>query len=285
VPLDYQLNNGDTVEILSSRSARGPSLDWLNLDLGYVRTASARAKIRQWFRRQKRAANIRRGKELLHKELSRLDMTAEEAEIARLFKYDSPEELFLALGSGGVTINQVLSRLTAQPEKPPLVPKPPKDAGGMDAGVKVLGVGDLLTHVAACCRPIPGDEIVGYITRGRGITVHKKECPNILHEDEKERLVELEWGTAERLYPVPVNIVAWDRVGLLRDISTLVSEEGVNMSGVASRHMSDGCVTISVTLYTKGIGQLSRMFGKVETVRGVISISRNTSEASSSDHN
>jgi GTP pyrophosphokinase len=150
-------------------------------------------------------------------------------------------------------------------------------AAGPD--VQVLGVGDLMTHLAQCCNPIPGDEIIGYTTRGRGITIHKKDCPNILREDEKERLVAVAWDNAQQLYPVPINVLVWDRVGLLRDISTLVSDEGINMTDVTTRDMEDGRVTISLTVYTGGIGQLSRIFRKLESVRSVISVSRNTSAA------
>ena len=280
VSLDHRLSNGDTVEVLASKTAKGPSLDWLNPDLGYIRTASAREKVRQWFRRQERTVNIKRGKELLQRELRRLDIDTKEEEIARLFKFDTPDELYIAVGAGALAISHVISQLTSQPEKPPLIYKPPKKAAlAVGAGVAVLGVGDLLTRIAKCCSPIPGDEIVGYITRGHGITIHRKDCFNVLREDEKERLVDVEWGTVQQLYSVPTNVVAWDRVGLLRDITTLVSEEGVNISEVASKDMGDGRVTISLTLYTNGIGQLSRIFGKIESVRGVIGVSRNTGVA------
>jgi len=278
VSLDYKLNNGDTVEVLTSKSAKGPSLDWLNPDLGYVRTASAKEKIRQWFRRQERTANVKRGKELLLVETKRLDIDFDEAEIAKKFKFEIPDEMYAALGSGGLGISQVISHLTSEQEKPQLVDRPPKKSAlAVGGNVEVMGVGDLMTRIAQCCNPIPGDAIVGYITRGRGITVHRKDCPNILREDEKERLVDVQWGAMQQLYSVPTNVVVWDRVGLLRDISTLVSEEGVNMSGVGTRDMEDGRVTISLTLYTNGIGQLSRIFRKMEGVRGVISVSRNTS--------
>ena len=278
VSLDYKLNNGDTVEVLISKSAKGPSLDWLNADLGYVRTASAKEKIRQWFRRQERTANVKRGKELLLVETKRLDIDIDEAEIAKQFKFELPDEMYAALGSGGLGISQVISHLTSEQEKPQLVDRPPKKSAlAVGGNVEVMGVGDLMTRIAQCCNPIPGDAIVGYITRGRGITVHRKDCPNILREDEKERLVDVQWGAMQQLYSVPTHVVVWDRVGLLRDISTLVSEEGVNMSGVGTRDMEDGRVTISLTLYTNGIGQLSRIFRKMESVRGVISVSRNTS--------
>jgi GTP pyrophosphokinase len=280
VSLNYRLNNGDTVEIMTSKSAKGPSLDWLNEDLGYVTTAGAKDKIRQWFRRQERTTNVKRGKELLFTELKRLGLNADEEKVAKELKFESTDEMLAALGSGGLPINQIISLLTQQQEKPRIVARPPKKsavAAGPD--VQVLGVGDLMTHLAQCCNPIPGDEIIGYTTRGRGITIHKKDCPNILREDEKERLVAVAWDNAQQLYPVPINVLVWDRVGLLRDISTLVSDEGINMTDVTTRDMEDGRVTISLTVYTGGIGQLSRIFRKLESVRSVISVSRNTSAA------
>jgi GTP pyrophosphokinase len=144
----------------------------------------------------------------------------------------------------------------------------------------VLGVGDLLIRMGRCCEPLPGEEIIGYITRTRGVTVHKMNCPNLSNEDEKERLVRVEWGQTKELYPVRVTIQAWDRVGLLRDISTLVSAEGVNIASVVTTENPDGTVTTSLTLYTSGIGQLSRLFSKLEGVRGVINIARTSTPPS-----
>jgi len=274
VPLDYQLSNGDTAEILTTKVARGPSLDWLNPNLGYVRSVSAREKIRQWFRKQERGVNIQRGRELLRKELRRLNMAVDEPEVARIFKYDTTEEFLAALGSGGITETQVASRLTAQQEKPQQEQRPLLPLSSPTSGVQVLGVGDLLIRMGRCCNPLPGEEIVGYVTRSSGVTVHKRSCPNLRNEDEPERLVNVEWGQTRELYPVRVTIQAWDRVGLLRDITTRVSEQGVNMASVITSENPDGTATISLTLYTTGIGQLSRLFSKLEGVRGVISAIR-----------
>jgi GTP pyrophosphokinase len=280
VPLDYQLQNGDTVEILTTKVARGPSLDWLNSNLGYVRSASGRGKIRQWFRRQERGVNIQRGREFLRKELKRLNMTVDELEVARSFRHETVDEFLVALGSGGITQTQLVSRLTAQQEKPPEEPKTKLPLSSPTSGVQVLGVGDLLIRMGRCCEPLPGEEIIGYITRTRGVTVHKMNCPNLSNEDEQERLVRVEWGQTKELYPVRVTIQAWDRVGLLRDISTLVSAEGVNIASVVTTENPDGTVTTSLTLYTSGIGQLSRLFSKLEGVRGVINIARTSTPPS-----
>ena len=140
--------------------------------------------------------------------------------------------------------------------------------------VEVLGTGDLLTRLSRCCSPVPGDEIIGYVTRGAGVAIHRSDCPNVLHEDETERLIAVEWGRRGQMYPVAVHIEAWDRVGLLRDVATLVAEEAVNMVGVHTQEGEDGHITIFMTLETSGVEQLSRMLNKLEVIRGVLSVSR-----------
>ena len=280
VPLDYQLNNGDTAEVVVTKAARGPSLDWLNSNLGYVRSASAQEKIRQWFRKQERSVKIQRGKEFLRKELKRLNMALDEAEVAGMFKYETAEEFLSALGSGAIAENQVVYRLTAQQDKTQEEQKPLLPLSSPTSGVRVLGVGDLLIRMGRCCNPLPGEEIIGYITRSRGVTVHKTNCPNLRNEDEMQRLVDVEWGQTTELYPVRVTIQAWDRVGLLRDMTTLVSEQRVNIAAVITTENPDGTATISLTLYTTGVGQLSRVFSKLEGVRGVISATRSSTESS-----
>jgi len=274
VPLNTRLNNGDTVEILTAKVTRGPSLDWLNPDLGYVKTAHAREKIRQWFRRQERSANIERGREMLLKELRRLSTDLDPPEVARLMHMESVEDLYAALGSGALGIHQVTARLTAQQEgrekRPPTITPPV----GPASGVEVLGVGDLLTRMARCCTPVPGDEIIGFVTRTRGVTVHRRDCPNVASAGEGERLIPVNWGRVQQLHPVRLHIEAWDRVGLLRDITTLVSEERVNIASVVTQEHDDSRASVYLTLYTTGLGQLSRLCAKLEGVQGVISVAR-----------
>jgi guanosine-3',5'-bis(diphosphate) 3'-pyrophosphohydrolase len=274
VSLDCQLQSGDAVEILSAKTERAPSLDWLNLDLGYVKTRHAQEKIRQWFRKQERVENIKRGQELLDKELRRLGLTSWEQErIAALFGYDGGDDFLAAIGCGDVNIHQLRSKLTAQEERPqPAVTAPRQPR--LSSAIQVLGVGDLLTRLAPCCNPVPGDDIIGFITRTRGVTIHRKDCPNIAHEDERERLVPVSWGAVDRSYPVPIHVEAWDRVGLLKDISTIVSGERVNIAAISSAEHSDGITSISLTLEITGIGQLSRLFSKLEGIRGVIGVTR-----------
>ncbi|MBA7696563.1 Bifunctional (p)ppGpp synthase/hydrolase RelA [subsurface metagenome] len=143
----------------------------------------------------------------------------------------------------------------------------------------MLGVGDLFTQLAQCCRPVPGDKIIGYVTRSRGVTVHRKDCYSVVHEDEKERLVKVEWGQTDSLYPVNIQVEAWDRVGLLRDITTLVAEEKVNIAALSSTHHDDHTVTEYFTLEIRGLCQLSRLLIKIEGIKGVTGVTRVGDEA------
>ncbi len=284
VPLNYQVRNGDTIEILSTKADRGPSRDWLNPSLAYLKTSHAKEKARQWFRKQEREENIERGKELLERELRRLGMSLSGQEkIAHLFKYEEFDEFLCAIGCGDINTHQIAVKLAGE-ERSQVLPQAPPKLQPVSAAVQVLGVGDLLTHIARCCNPMPGDEIIGYVTRTRGVTVHRKDCPSIINEEEKERLVRVDWGRSPRLFPVAIRIEAWDRVGLLRDISTVISSgERVNMVRVSSVEHDDGTVTISATLEVTGIGQLSRLLSKLEGVRGLISVARSVEEARQED--
>jgi guanosine-3',5'-bis(diphosphate) 3'-pyrophosphohydrolase len=278
VPLNYQLNNGDVVEIVSSKTAKAPSRDWLNPHLGYIKTSHAGEKIKQWFRRQERAENIERGRELLEKEMRHLGIKpSEREELAKLFKYDNLDDFLAAIGYGGISTHQIAVKLSAQQQPQAKAaaapPKPPQSA------IRVLGMGDLVTNLARCCHPVPGDKIIGYVTRSRGVTIHRQDCYNVIHEDEKERLVGVGWEPTDSLYPVEIRVEAWDRVGLIRDITTIVAEEKVNIAGVNSRHHHDHTVSEFFSLETTGLVQLSRLLKKIEGVKGVISISRVGDEA------
>ncbi len=283
VSLDTPLENGDTVEIMSTKSERGPSLDWLNPNRGYVRSAHARQSIRQWFRRQERGVNIQRGREMLRREMRRLNLKFEDSEILGLFKFDSMDDLLTNLGSGGVTEGQLAQKLAEarqEPEHPLARKRTDLPLSSPTSGIKVLGVGDLLTRMGRCCGPIPGDEIVGFVTRSRGVTVHKRSCPSVLHEDEPERFVQVEWGQTKELYPVRLTMLAYDRVGLLRDLTQNVSEEGVNMSNWVTAQQPNGTVSLTFNVHTTGLQQLSKLFSKLEGVRGCISVHRERSGAS-----
>ncbi|HEX6508117.1 MAG TPA: RelA/SpoT family protein, partial [Chloroflexota bacterium] len=279
VSLDTALHTGDRVQILTTKTANGPSRDWLS----FVRTSNARQKIRQWFKRQNREENIARGKEILDAELQRLGSSslgelgqAAMVELAAGLSLRTPDDVFAQLGYGALTAHQILSRLgmlQVAEEEIPLVAPPAVPSTG---DVRVLGVGDLLTRMASDCSPAPGDPIVGYITRNRGVTVHRRDCPRIQSEKETERLVTVDWSPRDeqQLYSVPVAIEAWDRDGLLRDVAIAVAEDRVSMSSVEALGHPDGHATLKVTLRIGGIDQLSQVFTRIERVKGVMSVRR-----------
>ncbi|MFC1991826.1 RelA/SpoT family protein, partial [Chloroflexota bacterium] len=274
VPLSYQLKNGDVIEIMSTKRGRGPSRDWLNPILGYVKTSHARGKIKQWFKRQEQAENVERGRELLEKAMRQLGIPFTEREkLSALFKNDSLEEFYLAIGSGDITINQIAMRLAAQQQQPKIAEVAPSRQA-TTSEVKVRGVDNLLTQIARCCNPVPGDKIIGYITRSRGVSVHRQDCYNVVNEDEKERLVPVEWGETSSLYPVQVQVQARDRVGLMRDITTLVAEEKINILAVNLTNNDDDTISIFISLEAGNLAQLSRLLVKIEGVREVESATR-----------
>ena len=283
VSLDTALQNGDTVEIMNTKADRGPSLDWLNPNRGYIRSAGARQSIRQWFNRQKRETNIQRGREILRREIRRLNQKFDDGEILALFKHDTIDELLANLGSGGVSQSHLAQKLAEARQEPGETPLVLKHSGmplsSPSSGVTVQGVGDLLTRMGPCCNPIPGDEITGFVTRSRGVTVHKRDCPNVKQEDEPERFIPVEWGKAKDFYPVRITMLAYDRVGLLNDLTRNVSEEGVNISSVNTGEYKDGKVTMNLTVYTTGMEQLGKLFSKLEGIRGCISVHRDRSGA------
>jgi GTP pyrophosphokinase len=279
VTLGYELKNGDVVEIMSTKGAKGPSRDWLNPHLGLVKTSHAKEKIRQWFKKQERTENIERGRQLLEKELRHLGIAIERGELAELFNFDNPDDFLATIGYGGITTHQIALKLAAQHEPPEVAVEvtPPKP---VPPAVHVLGVGNLVTHLAQCCHPVPGDRIIGYITRSRGVTIHRQDCYNVLHEDEEDRLVPVEWGRTDSQYPVKIQVEAWDRVGLMRDITTIVAEEKVNIASVNLINHDDRTISTLFTLGTEGLAQLSRLLKKIDAVRGVISITRIGDEVS-----
>jgi guanosine-3',5'-bis(diphosphate) 3'-pyrophosphohydrolase len=280
VPLDHRLQSGDIVEIVTSKAARGPSRDWI----GMVRTPGAREKIRQWFKRSQRDENITHGKELLDRELKRLaqrslgDLSDEDLRrVTEALNMHDVDTLFASLGYGEVTAAQVVMRLgivdDAEQQLPGSAPQlPPTTARG---GVTVKGVDDLLVRFAVCCNPVPGDSIVGYITRGRGVTVHRADCTNVKASSEKERHVEVEWErTAARTYPVAIRIEGWDRDGFLRDVAAVISENQVALMALSALANPDKTATVNATLQVTSVEQLSRVLAKLEGVRDVFSVHR-----------
>jgi len=274
-PLNYALKNGDVVEIMASKAEKGPSLDWLNPELGYIKTSHARSKVRQWFAKQERGQSIETGKQIWDKEVKKLGVDLPGVDkMARLLSYDSADDLFAALGSGSINASQIMLKLSGalEPTQEGLEVLPPRKISPVS--INVLGVGDLLTRLANCCHPLPGDKIIGYITQGRGITVHRRDCPNIVHEEEKERLVKVEWGAVAQVYPVTIQVDAWDRVGLVRDISAIIAEEGVNLTEVSMDNHRDDSVTLHFTLEVKNAAQASKIMSRIHSVWNVVSVTR-----------
>jgi GTP pyrophosphokinase len=278
VPLDYRLRNGDIVEIVTTKAEHGPSRDWMNI----VRTSHAREKIRQWFKRKDRAENIVHGRESLERELRRLARTSIQAvgldriaEVAKSYNHDATEDFFAAIGYGAISAQNVVMRLGVVDDSESTLPTvaPPQPA--RTGGVRVKGVGDLLVRFAKCCHPIPGDPIVGFITRGKGVTVHLTSCPTVLNEREVSRLIDVEWeAAAAETYPIAVRIEAYDRTGLLSDVTQVMAENKVNILAANVTVNPDHTAVLSMTIQVASVAQLAKVLGRVEQLKDVISVQR-----------
>jgi GTP diphosphokinase / guanosine-3',5'-bis(diphosphate) 3'-diphosphatase len=280
VPLDYALKTGQRVEILTSKQG-GPSRDWLNPSLGLVKTQRARSKIKTWFKKQDWEQNLTQGRQMLEREFHRLGLGELNLEsLARKLELKNSEEMFVALGCGDLPINRIIS-LIAEEETPleeTLVATAPRSESTSTEAVAVLGLRGLLTTMAKCCNPMPGDPIIGYITRGRGATIHRQDCPNILRTEERERLVKVSWGEQARTYPVPIRISAFDRQGLMGDVSNLLNNEGVNIVDVNVRVDHDNpqadLADIRLIVEVRDLSQLSRLLTRMESLANVLEAQR-----------
>ena len=283
VPLDYELNNGEIVEIVTTKAPHGPSRDWL----GFVKSASAKERIRKWFKSQRRDENVAKGRDLLDKELHRMHRVAlaelpenKLAEIAGVHKFATPDDFLAAIGYGDLSPHSVVMRMAIStggagtdlrsiPLIPSVQPTP---------RVLVRGVTGLLTKIAPCCQPVPGDPIVGYTTRGRGVTVHRADCMNAINAQDQARVVPVDWDVgANHLYPVAIKIEAFDRQGLMRDIATVIAENHVNMSSLEVKVHEDKTAVVSATVEIDSLAQLSRLMEKIEGVRDVHTVGREAS--------
>lgn len=286
VPLTYPLKTSQQVEILTA-SKGGPSRDWLNPALGYVRTSRARAKIQAWFKYQARDQNLAEGQALFEREMKRLDIEGLDLKrLAQAVNYAAADDMYAALGAGDLRVGQVLHQAQQlfgetddQEQLDRLLAKPrrqPSQASGDE--ITVLGVGNLKTSMANCCRPVPGEAILGFITQGRGVTVHRQDCPNILQlqGDEPQRIIEVEWGErAATRYPVTIEIQAWDRAGLLRDVTGLLSHEKVNVLAVNTLTDSqEGTARLQITLEVDGLASLGRLFSRIQQLSNVTEVRR-----------
>ncbi len=277
VTLDYSLKTGDQVEILTVNRG-GPSRDWLNPNLGLVRSSRSRAKIRQWFKQQDRDQNLEHGKILIEKEFKRLGLVGVDLnQLLPAFNLKTPDDLYVAIGCGDIPIGRLINRVAEQKagslkEDDQLVPETP---GKQKIGdnVTVMGLNRMLHNFARCCNPTPGDPIVGYITRGRGVTIHRMDCPNAMRMNDAERLIKVDWGIVEQTYPVPLQITAYDRQGLMADISAVLSSEPVrliDLSLTTRQHV----VKVNLVLEVAGISELSRVLARLENLPNVMEATR-----------
>lgn len=293
VPFTHKLAMGDQVEIITAKEPN-PSRDWLNPSLGFVTSGRARAKINAWFRKQSREKNLEAGREILEAELTKIDATLKDAERYALkrFNVNTPDELFVGIGSGDLKINQIINHINALVNKPtaeeedqqaleklqeavhraPAQSQPKKDA------VVVEGVDNLMTHLARCCQPIPGDAIKGYITQGRGISVHRSDCEQLeeLSHHAPERIIDTVWGAGfVGSYVLTMRVEAMERGGLLKDITSLFANEKVKVSSMKSRVDYRKQLSImDFDLEVTNIEVLSRVITRVEQIKDVMSVKR-----------
>ena len=291
VPLDYKLQNGDQVAVITA-SRGGPSRDWLNPDLEFVATQRARSKIRAWLRRQNRDENILRGRQALDKELRRLSADLSFETVSKLFRYEDLDDFLAAIGYGDINSQHIAAkvieyerreqeRLAANDFFTFHTGQNAADADGGFDGLRVQGVEGLLTNLGRCCNPVPGDAIVGYVTKGRGVTIHTQKCPNInrLIARDSGRIIEVAWTTKqEKTYPVKIHISAYDRSGLVRDVAALVADEHVNMRNIeAVTGQKDNLAVITATLEIQDVTQLTRIMTKIERLPNIKDVFRKVS--------
>jgi guanosine-3',5'-bis(diphosphate) 3'-pyrophosphohydrolase len=278
VTLDYVLKTGDQVEILTAKQG-GPSRDWLNTNLGLVKTQRARGKVKQWFKKQDREQNLNQGKAMLEREFRRLGLLDIDLELLyRDLEFRSLEDLYVGLGCGDVSLGRIINKISEsdkQKSQDLLVARPALGESKKtdETTVTVLGLKGILTSIARCCNPVPGDEIVGYITRGRGATIHRQDCPNVLRLNDRERLVKVSWGEPHATYPVSIQIKAYDRQGLMGDISNILLNEDVNILDVKVK-VSHNFAYIFITVEVGDIAQLSRVLTRIENLPNVMQAQR-----------
>lgn len=282
VPLTYELKSGEQVEVLTTKHGH-PSNDWLNPQLGYLKTSRARAKARQWFKSQHHDENVSSGRGILEKELHRLGMhNVGHKQIAEKLGMKHSEDMYAALGRGDLTplkaAGAAQDLLQLEPEEQVFVLPKTRKHKEEPGEVKVLGVGNLLTNMARCCSPAPGDPIVGFITQGRGVTVHRRDCRNVLKMDDqrRKRLINVEWSSDTlQTYPVIVTVEAIDRHSLLSDIITVLTNEGINVTAVNTlSNKKDNTAKMHINLEVHGVDQLSRILNRIGQINNVMEVRR-----------
>lgn len=283
VPLSYELQTGDKVEVLTGKYER-PSRDWINPNHHYLKTSRAKAKVLHWFKMQHYDKNRADGAEILDKELRLLGIKTDRLyEVSSALNFKCVDDLLAALGRGDVKLSQILNKIspiedtesTTFPLVKSLVNKP---SNGISSDVCIEGVGNLLTHMARCCQPVPGDTVIGYITVGRGVSIHRQDCPNILHASQKQRVrfLQVNWGnTIREHYLVNILIKAFDRAALLKEITALLSNEKAHVYALQTQsNKQDNTAFITLTVEIDGLNSLSRLLSKLEQVPNVFEARR-----------
>ncbi|MGJ7920590.1 RelA/SpoT family protein [Neobacillus sp. LXY-4] len=292
VTLDYKLKTGDIIEIMTSKHSYGPSQDWLKL----AQTSQAKNKIRAFFKKQRKEENVEKGKELVEKEIRNMDFDVKEIlttenlkRVAEKFNFASDEDMYAAVGYNGITALQVANRLTEKwrkkrdMEQATNVTKAVSELKGFapskkrDSGVRVTGIDNLLIRLSRCCNPVPGDEIVGFITKGRGVSVHRADCTNINTDDAKDRLIPVEWDTAlndRKEYNVDIEITGYDRRGLLNEVLQAVNETKTNISAVTGKSDRNKAATIIMTIAIHNVAHLQKVVDRIKQIPDVYAVRR-----------
>ena len=296
VPIDYVIHNGDKVEIITSQNSRGPSLDWLNL----VKSTQARNKIQQWFRGQNKEENIEKGKDMIAAYckskglvLSELMKPEYQKKVMRKYGFQDWNSVMASVGHGGLKEGQVVNKLTEEKKKDDarhltdeqvveaVQESNKKGVSRNKGGIVVEGLQDLAVHFSKCCSPIPGDEIVGFITRGRGISIHRTDCINVLNmpESERSRLIEAEWSAQEEdeqseKYVADLKIYAINRIGMLADLSKVLAEAGIDISGLNTRMGKNELATIELQFHTRGVEEIKTVINKIRQIEGIRDVTR-----------
>jgi len=290
VPLTYKLKTGEQVSIITAK-AGGPSLDWLDVHKGYVRSRRARSRIQHWFRHENRDETIAHGRAILERELDRMNLSDVSYEqLAKQIGVDDTHEMFFKLVDGSIKPGRaaVIAQRILKPEAENDEPSQEVSfkggrvtgAGGdnKSANLTIQGVSDLMTNLARCCEPVPGDRVLGFVTRGTGITIHRETCPNILYQQHKssERVVEVNWGQdVEQTYPMTIQINAFDRKGLLKDVSTVFADEKINVLELSTRtEPKDHSVHMEVLVEVASLEKMSKLLAKLDQLPNVLSVRR-----------
>lgn len=286
VPIDYELKNGDIVEVITSPNVHGPSRDWLKI----VKSPQAKSKINSWFKKEKREENIEKGKDTLEKELKKQNIPIQEGmknelleTIAQRYGYRTKDDLFAAIGHGGITASKVVLRIKDEvkkylktDEQNIVIEKPKSTKASSNNGILIKGVENVLVRFAKCCNPVPGDSVIGYITRGRGVSVHRRDCPNVeKYLQEPERIVEAEWDiTKDAKFDAQIHVLANDRTGILMDITNLLGENKIPVKAIQGRTTRDRIANINLTVEINSTEQLEKIIRKLRKIDSIFEVQR-----------